>query len=113
MLLCLGREAGNDVGAEGGVRAQPADFFAKRDRVLAGKWRRFIRFRIRLSPCLQRQMKMRHQPLFFAIALHQVVVGLDGLSMEESRSRFELRHHRAGSSAPAFRASACPAGPAP
>ena len=48
--LGLGREAGDEIGAEHDVRPQPPHAFRRSAIASAREWRRFMRFRIRSSP---------------------------------------------------------------
>ena len=92
--LRLGREAGDDVGAEHDVRTQPAHLRAERDGVGA-KMPALHALEDHVVAGLQRQMQMRHQPRLGRKRIEQVVVGFDGIDRGEPQA-CKLGHVRAG-----------------
>ena len=78
MLVRFGGEAGDDIGAEGGVRAQPADVLAKGDGILA-RMAALHPLQNEIVAMLQREMEMRHEARLGRDRLHQVFIGLDGI----------------------------------
>ncbi len=104
--LGLGRKAGDQIGAEDHVGAKCAHLLAEangvgaevpplhplQDHVVAG---------------LQRQVEMRHQPLFLGDRPHQVVVGLDAVDGGKPQP-LEAGHHLEDRQRPARRGWALP-----
>ena len=72
----LGREAGDDVGAEDDVGAQFAHILAEADRLVA-QMPALHALQDHVVAGLQRQMQMRHQPRLGGDGVEQIVVGLD------------------------------------
>ena len=74
--LGLGREAGDDVAAEGHVRPQPPHLIAEGDGVGA-RVAALHALEDHVVAGLQRQMQMRHQPGVVGQRVEQIGVGLD------------------------------------
>ena len=100
-LLGLGREAGDQVGAEHDVRPQLPRRGAEADRVGA-RMPPLHALQDHVVAGLQREMQMRHQPLLLAERAHQLVVGLDGIDRGEAQAR-QLAHMLQDRCAPARR----------
>ncbi len=77
-LLGLGRETGDEIGAEGGIGAQAAHLVAEVDRMLA-QMAALHALEDHVVAGLHRQMEMRHQPLFLGDGAQEGVVGFDGI----------------------------------
>ncbi len=86
----LGREAGDEVGAEDDVGAKPPDLVAEADGVGAAV-PALHALQDHVVARLQREMQMRHQPLLLGDGAHQLRVGLDGIDRGEAEAR-KLRH---------------------
>ena len=82
IVLGLGREAGDDVGAEHHVGPQPPHLLAERDRVGA-QMPPLHALEDQVVAGLQRQMQMRHQPRLVGERIEQVGVGLDRVDRRE------------------------------
>ena len=74
-VVRLGREAGDQIGAEDDVGAQPARFFAEADRIRPQVAPPHA-FQDHVGSGLQRQMQVRHQPFLHGHRAHQVGIGL-------------------------------------
>jgi hypothetical protein len=70
------RKSRDDVGTENNVRAQVPNILAKPDRV-GPEMTAFHPFQDHVVTCLERQMKMRHQPFVFGNHPHEIVIGFD------------------------------------
>jgi hypothetical protein len=90
MRLRLGREARDDVGAEGHVGAQAARLPAEGDGVVA-QVAALHPLQDQVVAMLQRQVQMRHQARLGRDGEHQVVVGLDRVDGADPKAR-QVRH---------------------
>ena len=89
-LLGLGREAGDDVGAEHHVGPQPPHRVAERDGVGA-RMPPLHALEDQVVAGLQRQMQMRHQPRLVGERVEQIAVGLDRIDRGQPQP-LKLRH---------------------
>ena len=85
-IVALGREAGDDVGAEGDVGPQPAHPVAERDGVSA-RMPPLHALEDEIVAGLQRQMQMRHQPRLVGQGIEQIAIGLDRIDRRQPQTR--------------------------
>ena len=105
----LGREAGDDVGAEDDIGPQRAHLLDRSAIASSRRCRRFMRFRIMSSPACSDRCRCGISRGSSAMRVHQIVVGLDGVDRGQPQPR-QVRHLPQDRLAPACRASARPAG---
>ena len=89
--LGLGREAGDQVGAEDDVGPQPPHLCAEAHRHRRGEWRRFMRLRIMSSPACSDRCRCGIRRGSSAMASHQMRVGLDLVDGGQAQA-LELGH---------------------
>ena len=89
-LLGLGRKAGDQIGAEHDIGAQPAHLATERNRIGA-QVTALHAFEDEIVARLQRQMQMRHQPRLVAERVKQVAIGFDGIDRGKTQP-LQLRH---------------------
>ena len=90
-LVGLGREAGDQVGAEHGIRPASADLGAK-GHGIGPAVAPLHALQDHVVPRLQAQMEMRHQALFLAEQGHQVRVDLHRVKGGQAQARQLPRH---------------------
>ena len=81
----FGRKADDEIGAEDDVGAQPPQLRAEIDRVGAGEWRRFMRFRIMSSPDCSERCRCGVSRGSVCESVDQVGVGLDAVDRGEAQ----------------------------
>ena len=89
-LLGLGRETGDDVGAEHDIGPQPAHLVAERDGIGA-RMPPLHALEDEIVAGLQRQMQMRHQPRLIGKRIEQIVIGFDRIDRRQPQPR-QLGH---------------------
>ena len=77
-LFRFGRKARDEVGAERNVRPQPADFFAKSNRVFS-RVPPLHALQDKVVAGLGGKMEMRREPFFFRNHAHEIGIGFDGV----------------------------------
>ena len=82
-IFGLGRETGDQIGAEHRVRPQPPHCVAERDGVGA-QMPPLHALEDEIVAGLQRQMQMRHQPRVGRQRIEQIAVGLDGIDRRQT-----------------------------
>ncbi len=88
--LGLGGEAGDEVGPENHVRAQPTDLVAEADRVGA-QVAPFHPLEDHVVAGLERQVQMRHQSVFLGEGGDEIRIGLDRVDRRQPQP-FQVRH---------------------
>ena len=89
-IVGLGREAGDQVGADRDVRRARLQPRHRRDGVGAA-WRRFIRLRIMSSPACKLRWRCGMKPRLAGRDVEQPVVDLDAVERRQAQPR-QLRH---------------------
>ena len=109
--LALGREAGDEIGAEDDVGAQAADVGGEAHGVGA-QMPALHALEDHVVAVLEREMEMRHQPLLLGDGAHQLVVHLDRIDGGKAQA-LQFRHMAEDGADQPGRGRACPAGRRP